>query len=385
MKAVHFGAGNIGLGFIGLLLSQSGYDVQFVDVSEERVALINERKKYTVKLASEAGETFVVEGVSALNGRDEEQVARAIAEADIVTTAVGVSILPHLAGTIAKGIQYRLEAGGKPFALIACENAIGGSTILKEHVFNKLPAELGEQAKQIAFFPDAAVDRIVPIQQHEDPLQVTVEPFYEWVIDRSGLPEGFPELEQVHYVDKLEPYIERKLFTVNTGHCCAAYFGYLRGYTTIQEAMQDEQIVGVLSQVLAETGSVIVQAHGFDSAEHQTYIQKILDRFRNPYLTDEVVRVGRSPLRKLSQGDRLIRPARLAEGLGIETPGLIQAIAAALSFDYKEDPEALELQRMIQDAGIASAVTSCTGIAAEHPLHQAIIREYKQLHQGQEG
>ena len=37
MYAVHFGAGNIGRGFIGQLLHESGYDVVFVDVQDDMV------------------------------------------------------------------------------------------------------------------------------------------------------------------------------------------------------------------------------------------------------------------------------------------------------------------------------------------------------------
>lgn len=387
MKAVHFGAGNIGLGFIGQLLSESGYAVTFVDVNEERVALLNERGEFKVTLANAEASTTVVKGVSAISGRDNGKVAAAIAEADIVTTAVGVGVLPHLAGSIAEGIQLRLrlnDASAKPLAVIACENAIGGSTILKGHVLGKLPADLHKRAEEAVAFPDAAVDRIVPLQQHADPLEVTVEPFYEWVVDRSALPEGFRELRGVHYVDKLAPYIERKLFTVNTGHCCAAYFGSLQGYETIQEAMKDEAIVTALREVLGETGEVIVRTHGFDRAEHRRYIDQILERFRNPYLTDEVTRVGRSPIRKLSPNDRLVRPALLAEQLGIQTPGLVKGMAAALMFDSKDDPVAAALQVYIREHGISEAVAHYTGIQKEQPLHSSIVREYERLQQGQE-
>lgn len=385
MIAVHFGAGNIGLGFIGLLLSQSGYEVKFVDVNEERVALINERKSFKVSLASEAGETTVVQGVSAINGRDAEKVIDAIAEADIVTTAVGVGALAYLGGNIAEGIKRRMAEGKKPLVVIACENAIGGSTILKGHVLDKFEPELRERAEQAAVFPDAAVDRIVPLQQNEDPLQVTVEPFYEWVVDRSALPPGFPALHGVHFVDRLEPYIERKLFTVNTGHCCAAYFGYLKGYDTIQLTMKDKAVVAIVRKALEETGETIVRVHGFDPEEHERYIDKILDRFRNPYLLDEVTRVGRSPIRKISPNDRLVRPMMLANNLGIETPALAMAVAAALFFDSKDDPEAVELQQALREHGVSATVTQYTGLQTDHPLHAAIVKEYDRIRQEQEG
>lgn len=380
MKAVHFGAGNIGRGFIGLLLSRAGYQVEFIEIDEERVALLNERRQYTVTLANEEAEATVVRHVSAINGKELDRVAQSIAVADVVTTAVGVTFLKYVAKGIAKGIEMRCQQEeAKPLVIIACENTIGGSTKLKEYVYEHLSTDFKKIAAMLIAFPDAAVDRIVPLQQHEDKLQVTVEPFYEWIIDRSALPEEYPAIEGVHYVDRLDPFIERKLFTVNTGHCCAAYHGYLQQYSTVQETMRNDAIVAEVRGVLSETGTVLIKKYGFDEVEHHRYIDKIIERFCNPYLTDEVVRIGRSPIRKLSLNDRLVRPALAAYSLGIEVPYLTKTIAAALLFDYREDPESVELQKSLKERGVHETIANYTKILESHPLHSSIVAAYESL------
>lgn len=381
MKAVHFGAGNIGRGFIGLILSSAGYEVIFSDVNDSLVELLQEGKSYTVCLANEDQETFTVSNVTAINGKNLEDVARAVAEADLVTTAVGVNILKHIAAGIAKGLEMRIERGAAPLHIIACENAIGGSTQLKEHVYTHLSEDMRDKVDASIAFPDAAVDRIVPIQHNEDPLQVTVEPFYEWVVDESQMMEGFHRIDGIHYVKHLEPYIERKLFTVNTGHCSAAYLGYLHGFTTIQEAMANSQIASLVRHVMHETGALLIKKHGFDFAQHEQYIDKILNRFINPHLIDEVTRVGRSPIRKLSSNDRLVRPAMQAYDLGMKPTYLAMAMAAAFLFKDQEDPEAVEIQADLRKLGVAQTITKYTTIGEDHLIHEMIKTQYEQLQQ----
>jgi mannitol-1-phosphate 5-dehydrogenase len=374
MLAVHFGAGNIGRGFIGQILARSGYEICFVDVSDALVELLRSRKEYRVTLAEEGGESVLVRGVTAVNGKDAAAVSSAVASAALVTTAVGVNVLPHIAAAIAQGLRQRMLRKSPRLPVIACENAIGASTRLKEHVYSHLNPKEKEQADRFAVFPDAAVDRIVPLQKQGEPLEVTVEPFYEWVIDRSVLEEEVPPLSGVHFVEKLEPYIERKLFTVNTGHCAAAYLGFLRGCRTIQEAMADEWVAGLVPAVLGETGAVLVRKFGFPAEEHERYVRDILDRFRNPYLTDEVIRVGRSPIRKLSPGDRLAKPAREAAGYGIEPKHLALVMAAAFRFDVPEDPESVQLRKTVAECGLERAIERYTGFAGSDPVHR-LIRE----------
>ena len=111
-KAVQFGAGNIGRGFIGALLSQSGYQVVFADVVDAVIDKINEDKTYTVHVMDVECEEQKLEHISGVNSTKPEAIDE-IAAADIVTTAVGLVILPRIAPTIARAIEKRMEMGVK--------------------------------------------------------------------------------------------------------------------------------------------------------------------------------------------------------------------------------------------------------------------------------
>ncbi|MFT8321061.1 MAG: mannitol-1-phosphate 5-dehydrogenase [Bacillus sp. (in: firmicutes)] len=376
--AVHFGAGNIGRGFIGLLLTKSGYDVCFVTRNKRKITLLKQLNQYSVNIANQTNDTILVENVTAISSQNKESVAKRIAETDLITTAVGVSNLPNISKKIAMGIELRMQQNNtNPLHIIACENAIGGSSKLKKAVYEHIQEDLLEKVERYVAFPNAAVDRIVPAQTHEDPLEVTVEPYFEWVIDRSAMLGGLPEIKEVKLVDSLEAFIERKLFTVNTGHCCAAYYGYLEGYSTIQEVMADPKLKTEIEKVMQETGTMLTEKYELDEKKHNEYIQKILNRFINPELIDKIVRVGRSPIRKLSISDRLVRPALLTYDHGLDVSNLTKAMAAALLFDYEKDPEAVKLKQAIRKNGIHYVITKYLGIPISHPIHQKVIDQYK--------
>src|SRR5699024_8426955 len=98
MRAVHFGAGNIGRGFIGDLLSDAGYATTAVVMNQ---ACINQRKQqraYEVICASEHTESIREHHISAINNQTHpEAVQKAIADTDSVRTPIGPSILPKSA------------------------------------------------------------------------------------------------------------------------------------------------------------------------------------------------------------------------------------------------------------------------------------------------
>jgi mannitol-1-phosphate 5-dehydrogenase len=381
MLAVHFGAGNIGRGFIGGLLHDAGYDVCFVDVNTEIVNLLNEKKEYKIVLANQNKDEQIITGGSAINSMENpEKVIDMIAQADLVTTAVGPNILGIIADLIYQGLKKRSEATDTPLNIIACENMIGGSAFLKEKVYEKANEEEKQQFTKQYAFPNAAVDRIVPNQTNDDPLMVVVEPFYEWVVDQAAMIGEVPEIDGVKFVEDLAPYIERKLYTVNTGHASIAYLGYLKGFHEIDKAIKNEEIHEVVSGALKESGEVIIEKYKFKQQDHLDYINKILSRFENPFIIDDVTRVGRSPLRKLGKNDRLFGPALSFYELFKEVPNnLIQVIAAAMLFDVKEDGEAVELHNKIESSGVANTLSEITGLDKDHPIVLQVETVYRKL------
>jgi mannitol-1-phosphate 5-dehydrogenase len=371
VKAVHFGAGNIGRGFVGLLLHQAGYEVVFADVAEDLITQLAAADSYNVHEVGDNPTVRAVDNFRALNsGSQEADVVAEIATADIVTTAVGPHILKFVAPVIAKGIAAR-AADLAPLQVMACENAINATDILRDEVAAQWDSAAGP-LESAAVFANTAVDRIVPNQEPGQGLDVTVETFYEWVIDRTPFGDRAPVIPGATFVDNLEPYIERKLFTVNTGHAAAAYFGYEAGLGKISEAMADQDVAADVRAVLDETKELLVAKHGFNREEQEAYVQKILGRFTNPHLPDTVNRVGRAPLRKLGRHERFIGPAAELAERGIVPEALLGAIASALRFNDPADAEAAELAQIVATSTAAEATEKVTGLTAEHPLFAAV-------------
>ena len=132
------------------------------------------------------------------------------------------------------------------------------------------------------------ITRPTAVVKSENFIDVVVEEYFEWDVEKSGLKGEFPQIKGMTLVDDLMAYIERKLFTLNTGHCITAYLGNLRGIPTIDKAIADEEIFGIVSAAMKESGDGLIKKYGFDPEKHAAYIKKIISRFKNPYLQDDV-------------------------------------------------------------------------------------------------
>jgi mannitol-1-phosphate 5-dehydrogenase len=371
--AVHFGAGNIGRGFVGLILHRAGYEVVFVDVVDALIDGLNRTPSYLVKEVGLDSREERVDSYRAINSRGDEPAAVAeIASADIVTTAVGPTVLKFVAPVIAAGLRQR-AGGATPLAVMACENAINATDVLAGHIRSAVPEAEWPAVAAKAVFANTAVDRIVPAQAADAGLDVTVETYFEWAIERPPFGGGEPSIPDATWVDDLAPYIERKLFTVNTGHATTAYHGFARGIKKLSDALADDAVRSAVEGVLGETKRLLVAKHDFSDEAQQAYVDKILQRFANPYLPDTVDRVGRQPLRKLSRHERLIGPAAELAERGVRPQHLLATVGAALSFDVPDDPESVELQRLLRTVPAAEATERICGLTPADPLYADVL------------
>ena len=378
-KAIQFGAGNIGRGFIGGLLSEAGYHVVFADVNQEIVDKINEDKKYTIYVKDVESKEIVITDISAVNSTKPELIDE-IKEAEIITTAVGVRILPIIAPSIAEGIKARKENGSEEYLnIIACENAVKASSQLKEAVYGNLNDEEKAYADKYVGFPDCSVDRIVPPVRLDNPIDVVVENYYEWNVEEASFKGAVPQIEGMNLADNLMAYIERKLFTLNTGHAITAYFGYLKGYNTVDESIKDEVIHDLVKKAMIESGQGLIAKYNFDKEEHFKYIDKIIGRFKNPYLKDDVARVGREPLRKLNENDRLIKPLMTAKSFNLDIDNLLLGVGAALNYNNEEDSQSVELQSLISEKGVKESLAHVANLAQEQEILSKVEKYYNEV------
>ncbi|WP_062308786.1 mannitol-1-phosphate 5-dehydrogenase [Alicyclobacillus sendaiensis] len=376
-RALHFGAGNIGRGFIGWLLAEAGFQVTFADVVPGLVEELAAKRSYRVVLLGEEKRVVRVEGVDAVLLGSERCVELA-ATSDWITTAVGVRHLEGVAAVLVEGFRRRMRAGETgDVTVIACENAVRATSQLRQHVERLADEALREFLGAHVRFLDAAVDRIAPNREGhaEDALDAVVESYYEWVVESSPVP-GAPQ--GISWVSDLNPYLERKLYLVNGAHAAIAYLAHLRGIATIGEALKHPDIEQHAARFQDEAARGLVHRHpAFALADLAQYAAKVRARFANPYVIDQVARVARDPLRKLAPGERLVGPLMAAAEAGSETSAIERAVACALCYLDEGDESSVDLQRRIAAEGVEQVVRDVCGL--EGKLLHGVVAAYETL------
>ncbi len=383
-RAVIFGGGNIGRGFIGQLFCESGYEVVFVDVDEELMAALNRDRKYRLEAVSNAGvESFEIGPVRAVSSSDVGAVATAVAEAEIGATAVGANALKFIVPNLAVGLARRAAAGAAPINFIICENLHGAAAHVRDLVTAVTPPEALSYVQEKTGFVDTVIGRMVPVPTPEmrarDVSLVRVEPYKELPVDRTGFVGSIPTISAMTAYDDFGVFTARKLYIHNCGHALMAYVGYLHGYELGYEAVADLAVRGFMLAGLQESVKGISAAFNADPAWLNAHVDDLLGRFANRMLGDTIFRLGRDPVRKLAAEDRLTGAANLVCQCGEKPVHLAWGMAAALLFAPAGDPSAEKLQAAIKEKGPEQALFEVSGVAPGSVLGQLVMDAYGKL------
>lgn len=335
MKALMYGAGNIGRGFIGPLMNWSGYQVTFVDVNAELVEQLNRRGEYPLRILSDEGyQDKPVQGVDAILGTDRKAVVRAIAQCDLMATALGANILPRIAPVIAEGFQSRMKANGSPLNIIICENLPMADEVMREAIKAELPKGERGLVDSMLGLVEASIGRMVPVQTREmrdgDPLRVCVERYGFLPVDKAAFRGEMPKLEGMIPFTPFDFYMRRKLHLHNMGHAVCAYLGAYAGKTYIYEAIADSEIELIVTHAMMESLFSLAAAYNQPFKPLIDHVDDLIGRFGNHALGDTCQRVGLDIPRKMRSGDRLIGAALGCLSGGIMPSYIALGAAAAL-------------------------------------------------------
>ena len=381
MKAVMYGGGNIGRGFIGTLFSASGFETVFVDVVDAVVNTLNQDHKYPVRILSNEGHKDIeVTNVSAVDGKDGNAVADTIASADILATAVGVNVLKFIVPNIAEGIRRRMASNGGPLDIIICENLMDANKVIEGMLKALLNEEEQEWFDQNIGLVEASIGRMVPVQTEEmkdgNPMRVCVEGYGYLPVDKAAFKGKIPAIKNMVPFEPFDFYIKRKLYIHNMGHATCAYLGGLLDLEYIYESIDHDDIFAVVKLAMEESALALSKRYGVPLESIIQHIGDLLYRFTNAALKDTCKRVGGDPARKLSPQDRLIGSSSLVLESG-EIPAYI-AIGAAAGLKRFADEKGIE--PTVENA--EQLLLEVSGLEKGSKLSELIMGMYRMIADG---
>jgi len=343
MKAVMYGAGNIGRGFIAQKFSLAGYDVVFVDVNSEIVDNINEQKRYPLTIVCNEPYDIYVENVSAVNGINKDLVIEQIVTADIMATSIGANILPLIAPIVAQALEKRwAQNPDSKLDILLCENLNHADKIFRELLEKNISANYLDKLAANLGLIETSIGRMVPIMTEEmqkgNPLRVCVEEYDFLPIDKDAFVNEVLTGPNIVPYSPFSFFIQRKLFLHNMGHAMTAYMGDLMGYEYIADAIGDPFIKYFVKSAMQQSATALHIKYNVKITELFDHVDDLLYRFSNKALKDSIGRVGRDPIRKVAANDRFsgaidfcceegIYPIHIALGLAYALNNLKQSSA----------------------------------------------------------
>lgn len=378
MRVVIFGAGGVGLGFMGDLLSRAEADLVFADVNSTLVRSLARHGVYTINKADlRAVTSLIVRKVDALDTGSPEGRARLAAElaaADFAITATGAKVLPLVGKTVGEALREVPERAALNF--LCCENHRDAAGLMREGVVEVLGQE--ETEARCAFVNTVVgrmcqnltrAERDLPTLTPDLDTVILVEDYDPFPVDAAALRRPVPAMPCLEAMptDQFRAYEHRKLYAHNGVHALLAVLGKRRGYSHFYQAGQDPTIDTLGRRAMwEEAGAALVRAHPqyFTETSMDSFAADLYARLVNPVFADRIERGARDTLRMIRPEDgRLSGAALFVAAQGLEPRALSLGVAAALRENglglaalneafAEAPPEAVERVRQLVEEGL---------------------------------
>lgn len=253
---------------------------------------------------------------------------------------VGAELAESVLGRLLLGLKARYANGAK-IALVPCDNLPSNGEVLRKALLSLASNEdpgFVEYLNSLSYVT-TSIDRITPKTTHadvdlvlaetgfSDSSPVVTEPFRDWVLE-GEFPLGRPKWESAgaRFVSEIEPFENRKLWLLNGAHTLMALFGTLRGHQSVDQAIQDEEVLLEVNRFWNEAATHLDEK----LLEIVAYRRALIERFSNPRIGYQLAQIAQESLNKLSV--RIAPVALLELKAGRIAHGAVTAIASWIWF-----------------------------------------------------
>jgi len=202
-------------------------------------------------------------------------------------------------------------------------------------------------------FPKDEIDTIYQELGYEDKLVSEGEQFHLWVIEAEDrVAQAFPAEKaglNVIFTDDQSPYRTRKVRILNGAHTTMVPVGYLCGFRTVRDVVEDETMGAFIRKAVFEE---IIPTLDLPKPELQQFAKDVIDRFLNPYVQHYLISISLNSFSKYKT--RVLPSVKMyLERKGALPERLVLALACLLRFyegtwkageiNLKDDADVLEL------------------------------------------
>lgn len=367
------GAGKLGKGFIGEAFNKAKWQVTFLD-KDPRVIENLAKGSYQVNIStSKEVYSRVINNYQQILTSNEHKEANSFLSTDLVM----IPVYPEDLYSVFKYLIYdfekmKMQYPDKKLDIVLLTNKVHLVKKIEQYLKESLDTNLYDWMQSHIFIRDAIIRRSTDAKTN-----------YSLNLDSMAVASLLIEtplhvsLDQVDWMEPFEnvPTLkEVKIYAINGPHATTAFFGKYKHYKTIPEAQQNQDIQYLVDKVTQQIYAACMKEFSLSSEEIDRLVKLPTLKQEVP---DSIKRVAHDPLRKLSNNDRLCGPIKLCEKYGLSHDGLDKAVALGLKYYDKDDPKSIEMQNLIKEKGIFSAIKEITGL--DDNCTQSILAQYKKL------